>query len=703
MNNDPPFNIIIITIFIVLVVIIVVWAVTVKKTPVLPTISGYAPSQLGMRCIATPTPSSDVSVAPNAFTPQPCDQGLVCIQAGTTGSFCRKAIGSPCTSLYECVPEALMCTGVCSITAGGGINQPCLTDGTCNSGLECVAPTGSTGGAKVCKYSTGTSNCSQSSDCVSGRCVESTTGSTTCQAPLTLGQACHVTATDTAPCGSQYACVTGSNGSYCQPSNLSSNGVGAVCYYPASGGSSSNSAVCPTGLSCAYDYVNGGPVADAEYGYCASSTQKWQGLCSNSVACGPPTICSSGTCVVPTDNSGNSIINTCGDQTSYQCNSGFVCSNSICVSQSGQTCTYNSDCQSGNCASWALMNWQMTPGTGASTALGVWNNTVPISVPPQKGACLSVAQVAGSGTSYTSYILYYQGAGSKTFYVYSQASGSTTVTTYTYNIIVTGSVTIQTIKSVKLSPLGNILVHANISNVLNNPIRPGNPTSGSTTTHAYDRIFAFVLSPNTNGTTTNVSLGDKVGPYFSGSTEITTLDVYDVDDKNARFGFIQATSSTLWTNTLSTTSSMVTQLNQFYSISTSVTVPNWSTTGPVIWFKYYIDSNGGVSNANVMYLLKGATNIVSIDQKTTYPQVAKTPLYGLGLVLNTNNPISNVALYYTTSTEFRYTHGATDIGLPGYPSQITQYSTLTNAVPTPSLIAQGGIDLSMYTINQVCA
>jgi hypothetical protein len=216
-------------------------------------------------------------------------------------------------------------------------------------------------------------------------------------------------------------------------------------------------------------------------------------------------------------------------------------------------------------------------------------------------------------------------------------------------------------------------------------------------------IFAFALNPNSNGTATNVSLGDKVGPYFSGSTEITTLDVYDIDDKNYRFGFIQATSATLWTSTLSTSSNMVTQLNQFYSISTSVTVPSWSTTTPVIWFKYYTDSNGGVSNANVIYLLKGATNIVSIDQKTNYPKVGKTPLYGLGLALNTNNPIANVALYYTTSTEFRYTNGATDIGLPGYPSQITQYSTLTNTVPTLSMIAQGGIDLSMYTINQVCA
>lgn len=731
MDRDPPFILIVLLIFLVIIVVTLLWIYILKKPPILPTIAAYAPAQIGMRCSMTHTASSSVSIAPDAFAPQACDQGLVCVSAGPNAeNYCRKAIGSSCTTIYECEPQALMCTGVCSVSPAGGINQPCLNNGSCNSGLQCVTPaapregnpslregpSGQYGGIPVCKYNDGVSQCSKSSDCVSGRCFQNSDGSTVCVAPLHLGDSCKVTATDTAPCGSQYVCVTsgsasregnpssseGPSGSYCQPTNLPSSGAGAVCYYPTNGGGSPGFPTCQTGLYCAYDYVKGGPVAGKEYGYCAEVSQKWGSQCSDTVACAPPSICSNGKCILPLNNSGNSLINTCGDYTSYQCNTGFTCSNSICYSQSNQTCTYNTDCQSGNCGSWALMNWKMTPTPENSPGLGQWNNIVPISVAPQSGACLSVAQIAGSGTVVNTYALYYPGGGSTNFYIYNQSSSTSGIATYKYNIIASGALTILQIKSVKITPLGNILVHSNVKNTLGNPIRPGNPLSGTTTAHTYDRVFGFALNPNTNGTVTTISISDRVGPYFNGSTEVSTFDVYDLDDKNLRFGFTQSGVSTLWTSTLGTSSNILTTLNSFYSVTTTTTLPNWTASTPAVYIKYYIDSNGGSSNGNVLYLLKGSNVYTSVDQHYSYPPNPSSVLYGVSSIINTNNPISSLGLYYTTSTQFRYNKGTNDIQLPGYLSLINTYSTLTDPVPTTSLLSQGGIDSSLYTINQVC-
>lgn len=700
MDRDPPFIVIVVLIFTVIIVVTLLWIYTLKKTPILPTISGYAPAQIGMRCTEVHTSSSSVSIAPEAFTPVACDQGLVCISAGANaGSYCRKAIGSPCTTIYECEPQALMCTGVCSTSPAGGINQPCLNDGTCNSGLQCISPPGTVGGLPVCKYNDGVSNCSRSSDCVSNRCVQNSSGEKVCLAPLGLGDPCNVTSTDTAPCGSMYACVASETGSYCQPKNLPATGVGAVCYYPG-GGRSAAEVKCPSGLYCAYDYAKGGPISGEEYGYCAPTLQTWRGQCSDTVACAAPTICSNGTCVLPMDNSGNSIINTCGDQTSYTCNTGFTCSNSICRSMYNQTCTYNTDCQSGSCGSWALMNWKLAPNAVNSEGLGQWNNVVPISIAPQTGASLSVAQIAGSDLN--TYALYYPGGGSTNFYIYNQTSYTSGVSTYRYNIVASGALSILRIKSVKITPLGRILVHSNVQNTLANPIRPGNPLTGTTTVHSYDRVFGFALNPNTNGAITTVYLGDRLGPYFNGSTEIPTFDVYDVDDKNFNFGFAQSGVSTLWTSTLGTSGDVLAMINGFYSVNTTITIPNWTASTPAVYLKYYIDANGGSSNRNILYLLKGSSTYISLDNSYSYPSNPRNPLYGVGAAISTNNSVSNLGLYYTTSTQFRYNNGDIDIQLPGYPSTIDRYSNLTDPVPTTSLLSQGNIDLSLYTINQVC-
>ena len=703
MDRDPPFILIVLLIFLVIIIVTLLWIYVLKKPPILPTIAAYAPAQIGMRCTVAHTASSSVSIAPDAFAPQGCDQGLVCVSAGPKAeSYCRKAIGSSCTTIYECEPQALMCTGVCSVSPAGGINQPCLNNGSCNSGLQCVTPAGQHGGIPVCKYNDGVSQCSKNSDCVSGRCVQNPTGDTICLAPLNLGDSCNVTPTDIAPCGSQSTCVTSDSGSYCQPNNLPSTGAGAVCYYPTNGGGSPGFPKCPAGLYCAYDYAKGGPVAGKEYGYCAEVSQKWGSQCSDTVSCASPAVCSNGKCILPVDNSGNSIINTCGDQTSYVCSTGFTCSNSVCLSQSNQTCTYNTDCQSGSCKSWALMNWQMTPVPGNSPGLGQWTNIVPISITPQNGAGLSVAQIAGSGSVVNTYALYYPGGGSTNFYIYNQSSSTSGIATYKYNIIASGALSILKIKSVKITPLGNILVHSNVSNTLASPIRPGNPLSGTTTTHSYDRVFGFGLNPNTNGTVTTISISDRVGPYFNGSTEVSTFDVYDLDDKNLRFGFTVSSVSTLWTSTLGTSSDILTTLNSFYSVTTTETLPQWTASTPAVYIKYYIDSNGGSSNGNVLFLLKGANVYTSVDQSYSYPPTPRNVLYGVSSVINTNNPVSNLGFYYSTSTQFRYNKGFNDIQLPGYLSSIKTYSTVTDAVPTTALLAQGGIDSSLYTINQVC-
>jgi hypothetical protein len=726
MVQDPPFILIIVLIFVVIIIIIVLWIHTLKKPPILPKIAAYAPAQPGMRCSVTPI-SSSVSIAPDAFEPQYCDQGLACISAGPqAGSYCRKAIGSSCTTIYECEPQAIMCTGVCSISPAGGINQPCLNNGLCNSGLQCVRPSGQQGGIPICKYNNGISSCSKGTDCVSGRCVQNYTGGTICLDHINLGQSCNITSTDIAPCGPEYSCVTSDNrslrddanvdrsmgressreagvGSHCQPQNLPSTGVGAVCYYPSNGGGSPNSATCASGLQCAYDYTNGGLIPGKPYGLCTLNSQKWGGQCSDTVACASPTICNNGTCVVPLDNSDNSLINTCGDRTSYQCNLGFTCSNSMCLSQLNQTCTYNTDCQSGRCGTWALMNWKLSPKAQMGQGLGLWRNMVSISVAPQNGASLSVAQIVVSGSIYNTYALYYPGGGSGNFYIYNQNSDTSSVSTYRYNIIASGSVSIVRIKSVKITPLGKILVHSNINNTLASPIRPGNPLSGATTVHSYDRIFAFDLNPNTNGSVTTLTLGDRVGPYFNGSTQITNFDVYDIDDKNFRIALSQSSNSTLWISNLTTSSDVIVTINSCYSITTTMIIADWILTAPIVYLKYYTDANGQSSINNLIYLLKGSNVYTSVNQNYKYPLNPRNLIYGIGAVINTNNPISDLSLYYTTNTQFRYSNGDVDIQLPGYPSSISKYSVLTDPVPTTSLLAQGGIDLNLYTINQICS
>lgn len=115
-----------------------------------------------------------------------CDESLICdvYNSNTGQGICKKALGSQCEDIFECVNSAQICVQnptakfkTCEVSTVGGIGQYPGTNG-CDTGLEKDPVTG------LCLQSLG-QVCALDSSCISGNCFNSI-----CSAKLGEGQKC---------------------------------------------------------------------------------------------------------------------------------------------------------------------------------------------------------------------------------------------------------------------------------------------------------------------------------------------------------------------------------------------------------------------------------------------------------------------------------------------------------------------------------
>lgn len=241
-----------------------------------------------------------------------CQKGLTC-----SDKTCKRSIGSQCTSLTDCVSTATACaipagsTGTTTVcigptgsTGSGGLNQACLTNGTCNSGLTCLN--------NICKSNSG-QNCSNPSDCVSGICTNGV-----CAAGNTrLGSPCGTTGNT---CISGLTCSQG----YCQFPGIITGENYAFC------GSTGSNPVCQTGFACRNNVC-------VPYG-------GFNGACGSQAPCAAPLSCDPSQYVCLFPNNPNSCATTNG-----VCTAGFTCTSGLCLGASGMGCFSGNQCSSGSC------------------------------------------------------------------------------------------------------------------------------------------------------------------------------------------------------------------------------------------------------------------------------------------------------------------------------------------------------------------
>lgn len=331
----------IIVVFLVLGVLMYYWVVILRTEPDTGPAPQYTLAGYGMRCLPGGSEPSPIQ-----YNPQPCDVGLTCVvQPGSAFGYCKKSLGAACSSILECVPDAKYCTGYCSTSTVGGLNQACVS-GSCNDeSLRCVEQP--TLPPEVCKVAEFASGCYQSSDCADGRCQLSGTGPGTCFPQYNNGYPCNGDLDCRSGCCSPSSSIAtypsnpstypstlnggvgggGEASGFCQDvlegDICVANGVqGATCYYPGQGVPG-----CNAGLVCGLEM----PIADA-YGMCSIAQEKWPSgvVCSVDAGCLPPTICWRGACIYPQTDS-YYLVNECGVGTSHLCTGGYSCISGSCL------------------------------------------------------------------------------------------------------------------------------------------------------------------------------------------------------------------------------------------------------------------------------------------------------------------------------------------------------------------------------------
>lgn len=190
-----------------------------------------------------------------------CAEGLAC---DPTTFICKLSTGATCTDFTDCV-TGLICSGLCSTGATGGLNQLC----PCGTGFIC---TQQLTGFRVCKGAGGTP-CQSSFDCVSGLCQ--TNGICAAGSPNSF------------PCTMNIQCASGNcNNRFCQASGVISGTLGAACSgecVPFAGAGCSGTIAQPLNCEC----VAGTGVP----GICINATQGVISACSISRACSNQLVC----------------------------------------------------------------------------------------------------------------------------------------------------------------------------------------------------------------------------------------------------------------------------------------------------------------------------------------------------------------------------------------------------------------------------
>jgi len=349
-------------IFIVALIFIVVWITIISQPPVFPAAPDYTNSGYGMRCNTDILIDTNEQNQPATFVPNNCALGLVC-----AAGFCRKDIGTPCNSLFECVPGAVACNGTCSATGKGSLNEICSTDNDCDNIYVCdtslIIP--------LCKRPIGSTPCLISNDCISGSiCADNIC------LPISLsGQAC-LPLENNNSCSDNNVCLNFEDNFYfCQPENITIPGEqDSICYFwndvsilqplpPIKNVTVDNVlntvASCQTGFTCSAvgDFTN-----IDEYGQCINlnNSAGWFDQCSITNPCQGSQVCLNNNCVFPTITTNNLI-----EYNPLSCENG----------ESTGFCLENTTCSTVNTKRKCIGNNFNIPGTDLNSCLNGISNT----------------------------------------------------------------------------------------------------------------------------------------------------------------------------------------------------------------------------------------------------------------------------------------------------------------------------------------
>lgn len=248
-----------------------------------------------------------------------CDATYICGDNLTCSSgVCLKDVGQSCSLSTDCVSgsKCLGSTnnnqGVCSTAQSNVLNGPCPCT---TAGLTCDLSNG------LCKVSTGSSGCSSNLDCLSNAaCINGL-----CTVRKQLGEVCLP-----GQCGVNLNCSGGdcTNGiMYCQPPNINSCELGAVCLVD-------GSPSCDSGLNC---------VSSGNNFTCQIGNEGWAAPCDADSPCITGLYCDGNLgCIFqqpPNDCSGN-----------QGCPAGQTCSiGGECTVNTGSMCTVDDNCTNGTC------------------------------------------------------------------------------------------------------------------------------------------------------------------------------------------------------------------------------------------------------------------------------------------------------------------------------------------------------------------
>jgi hypothetical protein len=371
--SDYIYNIIIVSVFIFIIILLITWTKTLQEQPPEYPNMLFSSSSYGMRCISDTTATGESNIgkytssSPLDYVPQPCEAGLICDKIASTDEtgICRKKLGQPCTSVYECSSDAKICfNGFCSATITGGINQPppCINNLISEDGL-CKVPVGG--------------SCSYSTDCFNSSVYQCVTldlnnpSSTVCTIPYENGQNCLVDS----DCASNNCSVNNSMG-VCQPEGNFSGEFGSSClYYQAQ---NQNSA-CQSTYSCNLDLFSN---TNTDIGVCLRPVYTWP---NNTTAnecitnsCITPSICYDGICKFPDDP-----LSCAKGVSSGNCISNFNCVNDRCEPNFGYPGVGNT---------WKIVQWVRS----VNNEMGYWNPWIYLDPPGSRPSVTSYDHSAGT-------------------------------------------------------------------------------------------------------------------------------------------------------------------------------------------------------------------------------------------------------------------------------------------------------------------
>lgn len=626
---------VIVLIFIIFLILLICWLFVVW-IPVSPLPNpnlknvGY-----GSRCIIDGVDPSQDDI--DSFNPGNCGTGLTCVRYSNDVDWgiCKTSIGAPCNNLSQCVPNAAVCSTVCSITQTGGLNQ----SAPCNQGL-------SPNKDGICKYDVGQEGCVTSSDCTSNSCLA------TINSDGSVIKVCNALQIDGSLCNTNIDCLSGNCstlyningpvGNFCQPVGTNSGDVGAAC------GIGINIPNCSDGYACYKDITN----TIDEYGTCQVEVSEWPSYCTNNNPCLSPSICWNGDCVMPRTNTEYKT-NYCGIKTTGTCITGYLCGNdSVCNPIS--TAPYPSIGLDGNYKKWYMFKW--IPST---TEVGYWSPIIQIQNTP----------ISGVNLSCTSNLA-----------IYSNSSGWTLINTntlkitqikVTYNFEVAGKTVYNTsynidTNNITFTPNSGILV----SYTLNSKI------DGSFIYRSY--LYSQIPSSFVESGSLEIQVYSLTSYYNTLQTCIT------IDDKvygnSIRMLVVRPNGSTTSLYTALTT---IDEINGVRN-STSTKTPNLILqVNGAVWGGFYAYNQLNADTSEYVYkdtagtqiyvhTLTGNTNSVTIPPVTTVPSTGSKIINQYINSMN-NSGFSQVKMIYTINypatsggPQLRFIENGQDVIVPGY-------------------------------------